>query len=69
MVERKLQQSHQLSISKHLATLGRKKSFSARRNLRQNQAAIRHNWLGIRGGRQDKRHAVEECQRLIITDD
>uniref|UniRef100_A0A669C5A2 Collagen type VI alpha 2 chain n=1 Tax=Oreochromis niloticus TaxID=8128 RepID=A0A669C5A2_ORENI len=49
---------------KHLMTVGRKNSLLTGRNLQQNQAqvgaAICPACLGLRGGRQDKNHLVEE---------
>lgn len=60
-------------MRKFLVTVERKNTLLTRRNNLQNQAqgggAISCKRLGVREGRRDKRHAVEERQRLIIAND
>lgn len=54
-------------VSRHLVTVGRKKSLLTGRKLRQNQPQGRAAMCTTE--RADQRHAVKKSQRLIIPDD
>lgn len=56
-------------MSKHFADIGKQKLPFKRNKQAGGGAAICRAWLGVRRRRQDKRHCVEERQKIILTND